>query len=452
MQDNVLQFMRYSIPSDLRSLINEGKFSKAEDLINNLLKGAGNNYRRRLEFELDRIRRWPIQYPFDRGEALRKLKEKIPDITLQELDDLIARGCIDHRPIEGSLRIFERFVPNSFWLCPELKERAREERDEVAERSKELLRERAKEVMGLEAAPLLYRFRAKLTVKKGSVPKGETIRIWIPVPRISELNPEVRILGYNREPYLSDEVYKQRTAYFEVVSSGLDEDVWIEYEVAAKPLKVDLKSEEIERGNITEYLEERIPHIRFSNDLRKFTESIIGNEDNPLLKARRIWDWIVDNVIYTYVHDYALFDNISRYAAFRRRGDCGVQAILFITMLRLAGIPARWQSGWYANPVRWSMHDWAQFYVEPYGWVYADPSFGHPREGEKWRRNFYFGSIEGFRLAFNSEISYPFDPPKEHFRSDPVDSQRGEVEWGGGNLYYDKWDFKLDLLEVKSIP
>jgi len=35
-------------------------------------------------------------------------------------------------------------------------------------------------------------------------------------------------------------------------------------------------------------------------------------------------------------------------------------------------------------------------------------------------------------------------PAKQHFRSDTVDSQRGEVEWDGGNLYYDKWDYHFD--------
>jgi hypothetical protein len=25
-----------------------------------------------------------------------------------------------------------------------------------------------------------------------------------------------------------------------------------------------------------------------------------------------------------------------------------------------------------------------------------------------------------------------------------VDSQRGEVEWRGGNLYFDKWDYHFD--------
>ena len=34
-----------------------------------------------------------------------------------------------------------------------------------------------------------------------------------------------------------------------------------------------------------------------------------------------------------------------------------MQALLFITMCRIAGVPARWQSGLYAEPGSVGMHD-----------------------------------------------------------------------------------------------
>jgi len=128
-----------------------------------------------------------------------------------------------------------------------------------------------------------------------------------------------------------------------------------------------------------------------------------------------------------------------------------MQAPLFIILCRIAGVPARWQSSWYTFPLRPGMHDWAQFYVELYGWLYADPSFGNAGHGEGWRRKFHFGGIEGYCMAANIEVSAQFDPPKQHVRSDPVDSQRGEVKWRGGNLYYDKWDYKFELLSVRRL-
>jgi len=34
---------------------------------------------------------------------------------------------------------------------------------------------------------------------------------------------------------------------------------------------------------------------------------------------------------------------------------------------------------------------------------------------------------------------------KKFLRSEPYDFQRGEVEWKGGNLYFDKWDYDMKI-------
>jgi len=43
-------------------------------------------------------------------------------------------------------------------------------------------------------------------------------------------------------------------------------------------------------------------------------------------------------------------------------------------------------------------------------------------------------------------------PAKQHFRSETVDSQRGEAEWAGGNLYFDQWsyDFQWRVLPARQ--
>ena len=72
-------------------------------------------------------------------------------------------------------------------------------------------------------------------------------------------------------------------------------------------------------------------------------------------------------------------------------GDCGQEAMLFITLCRLNGVPARWQSGWNTFSRDKSNHDWTEIYLAPYGWMPADPYMGalgdalrdHPYPGAK---------------------------------------------------------------------
>jgi len=91
-----------------------------------------------------------------------------------------------------------------------------------------------------------------------------------------------------------------------------------------------------------------------------------------------------------------------------------------------------------------NLHDWGALYLAPYGWVPMDVTTGQfktARDPEvQW---FYLGGLDAYRIAFNDDISTDFVPAKQHMRSETVDSQRGEVEWAGGNLYFDQWDYSF---------
>jgi transglutaminase-like putative cysteine protease len=135
-----------------------------------------------------------------------------------------------------------------------------------------------------------------------------------------------------------------------------------------------------------------------------------------------------------------------------KRGDCGVHAMLFIALCRASGVPARWQSGWVARPDYWNMHDWAEFYVEPYGWLPADPSVGLQKSDDPRIRDFLFGGSDAYRMIANLGFDTSFEPEEAHWRSDPVDSQKGEVQWRGGNLYFDQWDSDIKVSVQSQAP
>ncbi len=204
---------------------------------------------------------------------------------------------------------------------------------------------------------------------------------------------------------------------------------------------------------VVQDLTEQLPHIRFTPFLRSVAAEAAGDEINPYLLAKRVYDYVTSKVAYAYVRSYLTIESIPEYAALCGRGDCGVQALLFITLCRILGIPARWQSGLNATPYRVSSHDWAQFYVAPYGWLFADCSFGGSgyRNGDIEKHEFYFGNLDPFRMVANSEFQKDFYPPKKHLRYDPFDNQSGEAEYEDRGLSMDDFDRGREVLAIREV-
>ncbi|MBQ4410303.1 MAG: transglutaminase domain-containing protein, partial [Firmicutes bacterium] len=187
--------------------------------------------------------------------------------------------------------------------------------------------------------------------------------------------------------------------------------------------------------------------------LKRLTAEVICGCPNNLEKARAIYDWITKNVVYSFVPDYIINENIPESMARNYTGDCGIYALLFITMCRIAGVPAQWQSGLDAEPFDVGAHDWARFYIAPYGWLYADGSFGagSERSGNEESRKFYFGNLDPGRMVANNAFHQMFDIEKKHWRFDPYDNQTGEMEYEDRMIDHDEYVRRQVMTECEEV-
>jgi transglutaminase-like putative cysteine protease len=193
------------------------------------------------------------------------------------------------------------------------------------------------------------------------------------------------------------------------------------------------------------YTSERKPHIVFTDELKNLSEKIVGEEKDPYLKAKKIFEWISLNVPWAGAREYSTIESISSYCVEKGYGDCGIKSLLFITLCRYNGIPAKWQSGWMLHPGSLNLHDWTEIYFEGYGWVPVDPDYGMQNLDNEDEKYFFFAGIDAHHLIVNDDYSKPLFPAKIFPRSETVDFQRGELEWRGGNLYFDKWDYDMKV-------
>lgn len=461
------------LPEQLLQWQREGQIARVEQWITETQTGeTSESMREKMRVEQDRLRRLRRDFSLSETEMLEKLRLSIPDVSLHDLHHWRDEAAIQCLLLDGQIRYFRREPVNLFRRA----EDARNRRD-AAIKEKErhtpepsggdtpqaiLHRHLAEALKAARTStnpvvlPVRTRIYHTIRVRPDVVPEGALLRCWMPFPQEYRQQGEVNLIVTTPTlTHLAPNGTLQRTLYFEqrAAKKGLPTVFEAEYEYTcssyvpeldpAKVLPLDPKD-----SIVVVHTAERPPQLVFTPELRTLAAEIIGTETNPLRKAEKFFYWIDENIRYVGEMEYSLMPSVIEKALVTRSGDCGVQALLFIALCRVSGIPARWQSGWETKPLAPNMHDWAEFYIPPYGWLPVDPSYGVRKSDDPAIRSFYFGHLDSYRLIANLDFERSFDPPERFWRSDPVDSQRGEVQWEGGNLFYDQWEYKVQITHL----
>ncbi|EOL44194.1 transglutaminase domain-containing protein [Enterococcus caccae] len=451
-----LSYMSVPLPEDVLKLKNYGDFDGAATLIEHLLSNElPEALRKRLEIEQDIIRIVGInEYPFDFSEASQMMEATFKDYQEQELTSLKETGKVDWLYIDGKIHFQRRFLLNLIKTQADYEARLIVKEDNEVDRlRKQELTQNVQLMKENGSRKVKIHLKTSIKVKKQYERPGETVRVYLPLPKECKQTSDIQILKTVPEAtFIAPEKEAQRTIYFETILKE-DQVFSVEYSYINQVDYVDLDPKKATEVQPEFELHEQLPHIRFTPYLEQVLTEVLAGETNPIKKARKIYDFITTKVNYSFMREYFTIDNISEYAAVNLKGDCGVQAILFITLCRMAKIPAKWQSGLYVSQYYTGCHDWAQFYVAPYGWVFADLSFGGGarRNGDLDRWNYYFGNLDVFRMPANSEIQTDFNPPKQFLRADPIDNQRGEFEYENQGLPYAYLDVQQDLIAMDEL-
>ena len=398
--------------------------------------------REALTVQKEIMRRLPGEYCWTEAEAIARMQERVKDFTAEEFKKLDWEGRMDWRFVEGEKRYQARFAETLLAthadlaarkLTPDAPNNKNEERHRLHEKM---------EREGSASADITLRtsirmsdeaFAAALEKARAEGRDAVHVRAWLALPAACPSQSHITLDRFTETPgHIAAEDAPQRTVCWE---ADLTENrtfgaeySYRETAVYADPLSFTPDAEQPDL-----YTGEEAPHIVFTPYLRALAAQLTEGIASPAEKAKRIYDYVTLNVRYHFQPSYFVHESIAENCARSRRGDCGIMALTFITLCRIAGIPARWESGFAVAPGDAGCHDWARFYVAPKGWMYADCSYGASmaRRGDEVLRRHYFGSLDTGRMVANSAFEAPFDPPMLGFRSDPYDNQSGEMEADG---------------------
>jgi len=461
------------IGSDYQVLIEKGEFKKAEEtirqgLFNNPSLSAGE--KRALEFELERMRRIRLDFSKSQAEVIEYIEQYLPDVKPADLVRWESEKSLEYILIDGEKMYFKDAAPNLFRLDKTLKavkqkvdsQKPTNSKGEPAFDLDSHCRKIVKAVQRTQKStvlPVRMKIKQSLVVHPNVVPEGKIIRCWIPFPRaISDRQVNIQLVKTDPPLFIlaNTEQTLQRTIYFEkpaIKDSTTRFSVEYTYEIYGSytPIKAEKVTPVEPTPELKPFISEEPPHIVFTDEIRQLSRQIVGSETNPYRIAQKLFEWIDVNIVWASAREYSTIYNIPQYVINNRHGDCGMMTLTFITLCRLNGIPARWQSGWEFKPPQDSMHDWGEIYFAPYGWVPVDVTYGRRATADESFRWFYLSGMDSYRLIFNDGMAADFFPLKIYPRSEIIDSQRGEVEWEGGNLYFDQWNWEHDW-EIISEP
>ena len=414
------------LPEDLMKLKWNGQFKLMQEMIDlRLQKDIPAKLKERLELEKELISRLPEDFIYTKEQAIEILKENIQDFKEEEFEVLFKDNAFEWIFIEGTMFFKNNFFENLVKVRKQYAARLKKQ-----EAPSTLLDDIIHKMKKEKDVYCKIHVKTSLKVDSAFQKPGKKIRVWLPIPKEYAQVENFQLLHISHDGQINDNTVDQRCVYIEKPYEK-NEEFSVEYEFINHMHYEDLDPSIVTDEHPDTCLEECVPHIVFTDYLKDLVQEILQGETNPLLKAKKIYEYITSHVTYSYVRAYATLPCIPEYITTGLKGDCGLQALTFITLCRIAGIPATWQAGLYTTPETIGNHDWARFYIAPYGWLYADCSFGGSafRAGNEDRRDFYFGHLDPFRTPCSSKFQGEFVPAKTFLPNDPYDNQNGEMEY-----------------------
>ncbi|MDP2672898.1 MAG: transglutaminase-like domain-containing protein [Nanoarchaeota archaeon] len=153
-------------------------------------------------------------------------------------------------------------------------------------------------------------------------------------------------------------------------------------------------------------------YLEQTSEIKKLARKIVGKEKDFFKQARKIFDWIIENISYKYPPEMrGVIPTLKN-----KCGDCGEFNHVFITFCRSLGIPARSVLGMWAIPkIKKGYHAWAEFYLEGVGWIPVDSSVAEGLKNKEDKEfikfmkkmknpmnyDFYFGNLDNNRIIFS---------------------------------------------------
>jgi transglutaminase-like putative cysteine protease len=284
-------------------------------------------------------------------------------------------------------------------------------------------------------------------------PKGaKMVRMWFAVPQEDAASAihAFRVTADFPVQYFRDD-WGNRVGYAEVnAPAGSPITIQEEFELTRTEIRNTIDPAKTrpltdqERAALFAYLQPST-HVVVSDQVKSLSASIVGGETNPILAARKIYNWTLENVDYWVKdpdHLKASPVGSTEYCLRTKTGNCTDFHSLFASLAMAAGIPTRMVYGSLLKPtlngvhIDGSYHCWIYFFAPNYGWLPLDVSLAniYGKEFPVTDKNqklvelttatgykgldpskvdYYFGNLDERRVTWSMGRDLIMQPPQE---------------------------------------
>jgi len=418
-----------------------GELTAAEELYRQGLAGLdastqeGARYLRTCRDGLESIQYARMTYPFDENEVNAELAKAYPAWVAAGGNARTAARGLESFVIDGKTMYSDSVIPNLQFRTMALMHGDQEKNSlyasivsKMVERVATLWPEDSWRVYDY---PATYIGKHTVDIPRSELPAAGTFKMWFPLPITLGYQQPVEVLsiepaGYVVLPPLNSGSIS--TLYMEVPLEKLEGPLRVEVRFKfthyEQHFRVDPALVGAYEPSSPEYLAYTgsSGNVAVTPEIKAAAEHIVGGEKNPYLAARKIYDYMIKMIDYSFM-PHLLFHprsdlKESAYVHEYKIGDCGAQGAYFAALCRAVGIPARVPGGWQLFRGNFSSHFWAEFFVPNYGWIPVDPSVGQASlyttmvdpEIKRAYTDFFFGRQDAFRCVVQSNVDERFIP------------------------------------------
>ena len=257
-----------------------------------------------------------------------------------------------------------------------------------------------------------YTISYSVNIRVNEADRSNSLYLWIPRPSVSAAQRNIELLSRNAEPFVEN--YRGVNLYkLDNLAPGSDVYITMSYKVDVYAVETNVRAQSIRQEDdsaVRAAYTQADSLVPSDNPrVKAMTRTITGQEQNPYLKAQRIYEWLVNECLAPpdTESDNMGFPHSPLEALAAKQADTYTAALLFCALGRASGIPCVPLSGVLVNRSRQTrVHYWAEFWIDGMGWIPVDPGMGAGAVPSAFqvradRTSYYFGNTDSQRITFS---------------------------------------------------